>query len=159
MKKLKNSILALSGAAMMFASCEKDDPKEVNVSTSATITGNVQAQLDLRNDTTNFVTNLENVEGINIYARINTADLTTNVDPSFNYPSKVYKATTDADGNYELNVKAGSKTVAVEIYGDEFKRDVVLDSNNNTQSVNFSMMTDSITVTHQQTKIYDIVYQ
>jgi hypothetical protein len=158
MKILKISILALAGAAMIFASCEKDDPKEVNVTSSATITGNVQAQLDLRNDT-NFVTNLENVEGVNIYARINTADLTTNVDPNFNYPSKVYKATTDSDGNYELNVKAGSKTVAVEIYGDEFKRDVVLDSNNNTQSVNFSMMTDSITVTHQQTKIYDIVYQ
>lgn len=158
MKILKISILALAGAAMIFASCEKDDPKEVNVTSSATITGNVQAQLDLRNDT-NFVTNLENVEGVNIYARINTADLTTNVDPNFNYPSKVYKATTDSDGNYELNVKAGSKTVAVEIYGDEFKRDVVLDSNNNTQSVNFSIMTDSITVTHQQTKIYDIVYQ
>ncbi|MDR9399334.1 MAG: hypothetical protein RI562_09740 [Salibacter sp.] len=158
MKRLKISILALAGAAMIFASCEKDDPKEVNVTSSATITGNVQAQLDLRNDT-NFVTNLENVEGVNIYARISTADLTTNVDPNFNYPSKVYKATTDADGNYELNVKAGSKTVSVEIYGDEFKRDVVLDSNNNTQSVNFSMMTDSITVTHQQTKIYDIVYQ
>jgi len=156
MKRFKLFALSLLALGVIATSCSEDDAEEVNVTSSGTIQGIVEANFDLRNDTAGIA--YEPVSGATIYARITSEDLTTNVDSNFGYPRIVYSTTTGTDGSYELTIPASAEGTNVEIYADDFREEVILDTNNNTTSVTFVLAPLNTLVIRDQTRIVDIQY-
>ena len=96
-------LFALIASIGLF-SCEtpEENPNEAQLY-PATISGKVQANYDLRNDT-NFTTNLENVGDVKVIAIIDGSELVHNPGP-FDYPVARYETETASDGTYSIDVE------------------------------------------------------
>lgn len=151
------SFLLFLAVSISIIACDKEEPIEVEVTTTANIEGKIVTQLDLRNDT-GFVFNLEPVSDVEVFAKISTSDLTTAQDPNFEYPSEIVSATTDAVGTYNLSVRAGTKDVTVIVYTNDFRRDVIIDSAGNVINETFSSQQDTLMIRQDQTKINDFIF-
>lgn len=170
--RLNSAFLALVCASLILISCSKEDPIEVNVNTSATITGLVRGNTDLSNDyrielvevepgvfenDTIPETTLEPLEGVRVFARYNTAALTTVVNPNHTYQDVVIEATTAADGRYTLNVPAAAKAVTVALFGTELEIDRIMEEGG-TERKTFTTTTQSASVTQNVTRVVDFTY-
>lgn len=178
MKKVVLFSAVLAGLAVI--SCKKEDPKEVNVTSTAVVTGLVTANLDYTNDiydldTLGAITNangdtigwdldtlgvdpvLEAVENVRVFAKINAADLHNFVDPNFDYADRIVEAVTDEEGRFTLRVPAGSKTVSVEIYGEEFEFEKKITSTRTERTI-YTVGNQTTTVTRNQSRIIDLEY-
>ncbi|MFN2423546.1 MAG: hypothetical protein ABR572_07200 [Cryomorphaceae bacterium] len=169
--KIKSSFFALLVAVAALSSCGKEDPVSADLSTRATITGLVRGNIDFTND---FITQeievegeivvdtiptvvFEPLEGVRIFARFSTADLTTVNQPGYPYPAQIVEATTNADGRYTLTIPAGTKTVGVTVDGNDFEVDLILEDNQ-TERVIMGTNAATVNVTQNETRVVDFTY-
>lgn len=169
--KFKSSIFVLLVAVAALTSCAKEDPVSADVSSRATITGLVRGNFDFTNDfvveTTVIggVTQIDTIptvvfemlEGVRIFARYSTADLTTVNQPGYNYPEQIVEATTNADGRYTINVPAGARNVGVTVSGNDFETDLILEDDE-TERVVVSTNAATVSVTQNETRVVDFTY-
>jgi hypothetical protein len=103
-------------AAIALTSCKKDEPATSELG-SATITGNVWADLDQTDDMQNgiFVQSLnpEGVEGMQVSVELNTSNLVQNTVGGYDYEVRTYTATTAANGDYTLTLPATEDAFSV----------------------------------------------
>jgi hypothetical protein len=170
--RLTSNFLTFIFASLILISCSKEDPTEVNVNTSATITGLVSGNTDLsndfrielvevepdvfENDTIPQITR-EPIAGVRVFARYNTSALTTVPDPNHTYQDVIVEALTDADGRYVLNVPAGSKAVMVALFGTELEIDLILEEGD-TERTTFTSSLQNTSVTQNVTRVLDRIY-
>ncbi len=172
MKKNKLfSILCVSLGLMLVYSCEKEEPTEVTVNTRATITGIVEGNIDLTNDfrieeteiggevivdTIPEITN-ERLEGVRIFARYNTSQLTTVVDPNHTYTDRVAEAVTNEEGRYTIQIPAGVRNVTVVMSGNDLEIDRIIEPGV-TERTTFTTADQSISVTQNVNRFVDFTY-
>jgi hypothetical protein len=117
MKRKIFSIMAI--AAIALTSCKKDEPATSELG-EATINGNVWADLDQTDDFENGIyvseLNPEGVEGMQVYIEINTADYVQNPVGGYDYETRTYTTTTDANGDYTFTIPATEEGFDVDIY-------------------------------------------
>lgn len=97
MKRKIFSVMAI--AAIALVSCKKDELNSTELG-SATVNGNVWADLDLTN------TEVEGVSGMQVSIEVNTQNWDQQPVTGYNYDVKVYSTTTNASGDYTLTVPA-----------------------------------------------------
>lgn len=170
--KIKFSLLAVFAVAAVLSSCSKEDPVSADVSTRATITGIVRGNIDFTND---FIIEenqvggetvidtiptvvFERLEDVRIFARFNTADLTTNPQQGFNYPDRITETRTDADGRYTLTIPAGTKSVSVAVNGNDFETELILEDGQTERAVMSTSGASHISVTQNETRVVDFTY-
>lgn len=120
-KQFFKSAMALLALPVLFSltSCEKDSDTQnttpVTELGKATIKGNIAADLDLTNGTAT-----ESLEGITVTVVINNQDLVNNYTTwywgNISNGYRTYSATTDASGNYTVEVEAATKAVNATVY-------------------------------------------
>jgi len=119
---MKKTILAITVLAAALVSCQNDnriDPRPLDqILGPVTVTGRVRAELNTNTP------GLENVSGLTIVAVINRRDFTLNPVPNTPYADKYYYATTNASGEYTLNLEAGPNGSGVVILFPVFRADV-----------------------------------
>lgn len=154
MKKVIGLAMSFAAAAMIFTACSSDDDAAPEaVTTTATISGIVQAPTNDTASTTAF----EPVEGVQIHASINMGDVALNYDPSFDYENRTFTATTNADGEYSLDVVAGNRPVDVTIIGDDVRLEAItVDST--TEMRTYRVNPANLTVVGGQNVILDLDY-
>jgi hypothetical protein len=109
MKKLvlKSMLLLALPLAFAFQGCKKDSKNTANIELGkATITGRVVGNLNANSGVN------EPVEGIRVIARVNISDLIAQGTAPAG-AIKVFETTTDATGNYTLEIEAGNKPMAI----------------------------------------------
>ncbi|MBI5219133.1 MAG: hypothetical protein HY958_09410 [Bacteroidia bacterium] len=154
MKKIFISLVLLAGflAAITLNSCNKANKATADpVTTTATIKGKVQAQLDLTNAT------IENApSGTKITAWINASDLVDN-PPAGTNGKIIFNGTVDNNGEYTLTITAGTKPVTVTIYGDDFVYNTIWSTTSAIRTI-YTGATGSATVQKGVTKYVDLSY-
>jgi hypothetical protein len=120
-QQILKSAMAFIALPVLFSlsSCDKDsDTKNTTPVTElgkVTVKGNISGDLDLNNGTLS-----EGMEGITVTVVINNQDLINNYTIWYwgNVANgyRTYSATTDALGNYSVDVEAGSKPLNATIY-------------------------------------------
>jgi hypothetical protein len=121
MKRTIFSIMAIG--AIAFTSCKKDDVDSTEVG-SATINGNVWADLNQTDDTDGNglyiqALNPEGVDGMQVSIELNTANLVQSPEPGYTYDKEVYTTTADANGDYTLTIPATEEGFTVTLkFGD-----------------------------------------
>lgn len=100
--------MAVAGIA--FTSCKKDEIVSEELGT-ATINGTIRADIDQTNDMNDqgvyeAYYSPEGVEGMTVKVEINSADLVQNPEAGYDYDKKVYTATTNASGDFTLELPA-----------------------------------------------------
>ena len=157
MKKtvLSGFILASLLLIVVISGCKKEEATNApsNVGT-ATLSGKVQAQLDLSNTT------IENVPtGTKIIAVINSADLVTNPVVGVTYENISYETNVNSSGEYTFtNIAAANKDVTVTLYPVDFTYDQVQgDTITHTRKI-FSANPPTVVVIKGTTKYSDIFY-
>ncbi len=114
--------------------CESvDNPAPINTideTRTATIRGIVKANLDTRNDTTEFggfQVQYENApEGTRVFVEIDSRDYAT--DPAGGeYQTLIFEATVDGNGEFEVTVPALGRSIEADVRGEEFVLDQVVD--------------------------------
>ena len=119
LKSIATLILA-SVLVMSLNGCKKKkEEAEVVPLGKATISGRLTADLDYNNAVN------EPVSGVVVNVKINTYDLVTNPDWDVTYPDKVYTTTTDANGNYSIDIEVGAHEVEARVIFTDFTYDVV----------------------------------
>jgi len=157
MKKtvLSGFVLASLLLIAVISGCKKEEAPNApsNVGT-ATLSGKVQAQLDLSNTT------IENVPtGTKIIAVINSADLVTNPVAGVTYENISYETNVNSSGDYTFtNIAAANKDVTVTLYPVDFVYDQVQwDTITHTRKI-FSANPPTVVVIKGTTKYSDIFY-
>jgi hypothetical protein len=124
MKKI-NFILAgllFTALTLSTTSCKKDEENEAKTATNgkATITGRVEAPLDVSEDAGEEVTEFA-PKGTVIIATIDAADLAADPDNTES-TGKIHYTTTVSDdkGSYSLTVDANNNPLTVTIYPQDF---------------------------------------
>lgn len=131
-RKLMFATFSLAALATVFVSCKKEEAKEepaAPVTAKSTIKGKIMVNTNLRNDTAGIsktaVTYDTPASGLAVTAQIDTREWIYNAVPGtgtngFEYPVKTYTATTDSDGEFELNVDVSEKGGQVDIYFSDY---------------------------------------
>ncbi len=152
----------LFAALAIYSGCSKDEEDRNGtpvVFDSATFTGKVQAQLDLRNDTSG-VTNLESVPGgIIIYAKYNSEDLVSNPSGA-TYSDAYLQTTVSASGTYKLRIPVNTKNVSISIYSDDFSSLYKADSvaTNDKKDVVFTLPAVTVEAKPHQSQIVNLTF-
>lgn len=128
MKRKMFSIMAI--AAVALVSCKKEEPATSELG-MATINGNVWADLDQTDDFQNGVyvqeLNPEGVEGMQVSIEVNTSNWVQNQVSGYDYEVKTYTATTDANGDWTIEIPATEDAYTVTIqYNDVYTTRTVL---------------------------------
>lgn len=97
MKRKIFSVMAI--AAIALVSCNKEEENTTELG-EATISGNVWAELDQTNQTS------EGVNGMQVSIEVNTQNWDQQPVTGYNYDQKVYETTTNSAGDYTLTVPA-----------------------------------------------------
>ncbi len=136
--------------ALSLSFCSKEEEaKEVEYS-SATIKGQVTAELDATNS------ELEDApEGTQITVWISSEDLVTHASGS-EYERKYYQAEVDGSGEYSVDVDVNNKEVKVHIVPNEFEYDQETSSGEERKI--FSATEQTVTALPEQTKVVDFSY-
>lgn len=119
MKNLFFSLLFISG--MFFSSgCIKDEqnaPSSLDLSKTATIKGQLKAQLDLLNDTLGLI--LENApSGTKVIFKVNASQYIFN--PEGTYDDLLFETTIGDNGIYSFDIPATSRGISVTIMPVDF---------------------------------------
>ncbi len=117
-------------AAVALVSCKKDEPATSELG-MATINGNVWADLDQTDDFQNGVyiqeLNPEGVEGMQVSIEVNTSNWVQNQVSGYDYEVRTYTATTDANGDWTIELPATEDAYTVTIqYNDIYTTRTVL---------------------------------
>ncbi len=138
--------------AVLTLSCSKDKENEPISNGTATIHGIAYANLDLTNETKEFVP-----QGTVIYAEIDTEDLVENPDNSLDYGTKQYSTTVGANGEFTFTVDANNTAVTVSFYGDDFQATQISSEKSETKTFALSKG-NSITVYKGIKKYVEVTY-
>lgn len=152
---MKKPIMVIAVLVAALTSCQNDNsvnPRPLDqLVGSATITGRVTAELNEN------APGLENVPaGLTIVAAINTESFVLNRTPDITYVKKYYYATTNAAGEYTLNVEAGPYGSDVDIFFPVFRTDVI--GSTGTYSKVFNGTELSVAVKKGRNDIHDYDY-
>ena len=124
--------LSLATLATAFVSCKKDEEKEAPVApvtSTSTVKGKIMVNTNLRNDTAGISKQTETFDtpasGLAVTAKIDTKEWVYNAISSsgsngFEYPSKTYTATTNAAGEFSIDVEVIDKGADVELYFSDY---------------------------------------
>lgn len=151
MKKLISLAMSVAAAALIFTACGSDDEAApASVTTTATISGIVTAPTDTMPEP-------QPIEGVQIHASINMGDVALNYDPAFDYENQTFTASTNANGEYTLEVTAGNRPVDVTIIGDDARLNVIL-SDSTSEMQTFRVNPSNLSVVGGQNVILDLEY-
>ncbi len=122
---MKKSLLALSLTALLFASCKKDkkttDFTATDVTGTSMVKGNVNKNVITPNGGGGWInTNRVNVAGVVVTIKVNKGGAGGLYPNAVANGADVYSGTTDANGNYAINVKSNSNGVSALITIDGF---------------------------------------
>ncbi len=152
MKKTIKFAMSLAIIGLAFTSCSSDDDApQATVSTTATISGVVKAPTDTMPEP------MQPVSGVQIHASINMGDVALNFDPTYNYENETFTTTTNAQGEYSLQVTAGNSPVDVTIIGDDVRLEVTL-TDSTSEVRTFRVNPANVQVVGGQNLILDLDY-
>ena len=165
MKKTLLSVIVCALAGMViFGSCKKDEEALATgpTLTTATITGKLTANTDLRNDTSGIY-NEKVAAGVTVVGVINTGEWYRNkTRSSYEYSNKVYSTTTDANGAYTLSVEVADQAVTVLVSMSDFYADQQQDTTGgrapSVKNLRYSTTPSSVIVLSTETVIKDVIY-
>lgn len=152
--------------ALIAVSCKEEEPENTPaVEGMATYKGTMFVNSNLPNDTTSTgapQTQWEKVPaGTKITLSINAIDLVSNPDFSYDYGTRTFSATTDANGNYSISVPAINGST-YDVVLDDFKIDVLTGYQNNQPVFDEDQLqsygSTGVSLTTGQTKIQDFYY-
>lgn len=125
----KNVIAAIALSSLAVIACKKEDPATPAEPGTCTISGVIDAPLDMSNDTLDngtFVFNEtpEYPASAKVTIVIDSEDLDHNPDASYDYKDLTFNTTiSSTDGTYSIEVPAISTPLTAEVYFDEFYMD------------------------------------
>ncbi|TRX53076.1 hypothetical protein FNH22_21445 [Fulvivirga sp. M361] len=142
---MKNFIYTffIAGIVTLAMSCETvDNPGAINTideTRTAKITGIVFANINERNDTTSTGAGQTKYEfppeGTTVFVEVNSADYATvaldDDDDGFEYQTLVFQTTTDANGEFEIDIPALAKFIDADIRSDNFLADQTIEDPDN----------------------------
>lgn len=120
--------------------CKKEEKAPESTTGTATVSGYIKANLNMRNDTLPNGTPQIMREGIPtsvvLTFVIDSKDLEKAPDPTYTYDMIKKTATVDASGHYtvELPTPAGSNTITGELHISDFDYEPIITSSQNTDS-------------------------
>lgn len=165
--KMKNQLigfifLAFFVGLIFSSSCTKlEDPAETTSMTTATITGEAMANLDLSNDTNEFggfEIQYENVPaGTVIYGRIDSEDLDATPNQFFEYEYILFNTKVSNNGKYTLEVYAGVNNVDVAVFADDFYYNQKI-NDSTWEWKTFSLQNQNLIVTKDIKKFEDLIF-
>ena len=122
---MKKSLLALSLTALLFASCKKDKPTTDFTATDVTgtsmVKGNVNKNVITPNGSGGWISSSRiNMAGVVVTIKVNKGGSGGLYPNAVANGADVYSGTTDANGNYAINVKSNSNGVSALITIDGF---------------------------------------
>lgn len=128
----------LAIATIAMTSCKKEEVTTDELG-MATINGKVTADLDYSNDLNNGLYDQgftkEGVEGMTVSVEVNTMYWDQTPDYSYDYEKKTYTTTTDANGNYSLEIPATDEAYTVTIkFGDVYTTRKIYTTDGSTQT-------------------------
>jgi hypothetical protein len=131
---MKKTVLVVAALVAVIAtqSCSKKKTVVASntVAPTATITGNIKAEIDL----TNAV--IEKASGATVYLIIHTKDLALNPATTLTYADNILKTTVDGSGKYTFtNFPVGNKAMDVEIRVGDFETTRILSATTSEQKV------------------------
>ncbi len=125
--------LSLAALATAFVSCKKDEEEKeapaAPVTSTSTVKGKIMVNTNLRNDTAGISKTAETFDtpasGVAVTAQIDTREWVYNAISSggsngFEYPKKTYTATTNAAGEFTIDVEVIDKGGNVELYFSDY---------------------------------------
>jgi hypothetical protein len=122
-KVLINVALGAMALAVVSVSCKKDEEEDKKIAnptaSSATISGRIMANTDLRNDTNGTIYE-KGQAGIKVIARASNKNLLYNADNNYEYADNAFTGETDADGNFSISVQTLNKGVDYTVYFSEY---------------------------------------
>jgi hypothetical protein len=167
MKKVLIKVaLGMAALAVVTVSCKKDEEEkkiENPTAASATISGRIQANTDLRNDT-NGVIYEKGQSGITVVARASSKELLYNADNTYEYAHDAYSGTTNSDGEFTISVKTLNKGVTYQVYFSEYlaaqKQDTTGGKKERNETKRFYHPTGSVSVmvVPGVSKVLDVQY-
>lgn len=127
--------LALVASAAFMTGCSKDVENSVKPTTGkATVKGRVTADLNQTNFTEEPVTNTK------VYVFVDTRDFAQNPGDG-NFPKKRFEATTDANGDFSMDIDVPLNGTDIEITVPGFIYNVVTDDKGSTRRTTFGETT------------------
>ena len=165
---MKKTLLSVTVCALVgmviFGSCKKDEEALATgpTLTTATITGKLTANTDLRNDTAG-VYNEKVAAGVTVIGVINTGEWYRNkTRSSYEYSNKVYSTTTDANGAYTLSIEVADQAVTVnmsfsDFYADQ-QQDTTLGRAPSVKNLRYYAPHPAVIVESTETVIEDVIY-
>lgn len=163
MKKLLTFTAIISSVLLIaFSSCKKDeDTPESTLTTRATITGYVYANLNAVNDTNQsggYQLNLEFApSGTKLIAKINSVDLVVEPINGYTYENITYEATVGSDGSYSFSIPAATQNVVVTVMCNDFEYDKIISLTESERTV-YTAGNYTVTVIAGAYRILDIYY-
>lgn len=130
MKKTLLGIMTFAAMSFAVVSCSEEEQTPVEPGT-ATVSGVIEANIDLANDTLSDGSNDPNGKwefapaGTKLTFVINGADLDQNPQPGYNYKDLNYTAEVGANGAYTVELPAYETPFNVSVKFDDFAADQV----------------------------------
>ena len=165
-RKLMFTTLSLAALATAFVSCTKDEEKVepvAVVTVKSTIKGKIMINRNLRNDTAGLSKNAETFDtpasGVAVTAQVDTREWVYNAVPDsgsngFEYPMKTYTATTNATGEFTIDVDVIEAGGNVEVYFSDYSA-LQLSTDSVEKTKVFSAPMEEVFVFPGVTKIYN----
>jgi len=164
-RKLMFATLSLAALATAFVSCTKDEEKEepaAVVTVKSTIKGKIMINRNLRNDTAGLSKTAETFDtpasGVAVTAQVDTREWVYNAVPAgtngFEYPKKTYTATTNATGEFTIDVDVIEKGGNVEVYFSDYSA-LQLSTDSVEKTKVFTAPMQNVTALPGVTKIYN----
>lgn len=164
MKKI-NYIMALVLLISLAYSCKKDEEVNTKTTGSASVSGTLKANLDQTNDTTLNGTpqiQYENVpQGTVITFVVDSKDLESNPDTSYNYAKLQYSTSVASNGAFSVALPANANVINAEVRFSDFQYNVIVGFNGSTPIVNnhiFTKPIDNITIYNSAVVIKQYTY-
>jgi len=151
---MKKKVVIFSLGLMSLMACQKESEIVPDELGTATISGKLTADLDLSNDVNAggaFVRGLnpEAVEGITVSVTVDTRNWDQTPDLNYNYERRTYTATTDANGEYTLEIPAGERAFNASLSFASFNFDQVqfaANGNGGTRNVQYSVGNRNVSI-------------
>lgn len=166
-KVMLNVALGAMALAIVSVSCKKEEEEDKKIASpkaaTATISGRILANTDLRNDT-NGVYNEVGQAGVQVVARASSKSLLYNADNAFEYPDNAFTGTTDAEGKFTITVNTLNKGVTYMVYFSDYlaaqQQDTVGGVAPRTETKRYYHPTgsESVYVVPGYTKVLDVTY-
>lgn len=147
-----------------IVACESvDNPAAINTideTRTATIKGIVRANLNTRNDTTEFggfqIQYESAPAGTKVFVEVDSRDYATSTTGG-NYQQLVFETTVDANGEFEIAIPALARSIEADVRADEFVANQVV-GDNETERILYRFAEDDVDFTENSTVFVRLFY-